>query len=189
MHRKLPSKVYPLPENALPEGERGIESDSIVLPVATDPPAPRPAREPRVFSLKLHPPQKYHCSNIQNGDVHCGTLEWAQCGSCVAARACCDLQLVRDDSSLSLSVSLVFKIGTLSKNKIRGFRADARNLRYRPSNIDCVDGGSRRSRARGTIARRVKDGETWVSLNDNERATTLKWSFIHKSSSSLQITL
>lgn len=48
------------------------------------------------FSLKLHPPQKYHCSNIQNGDVHCGRLEWAQCGSCVTARACYDLQLIRD---------------------------------------------------------------------------------------------
>jgi len=35
---------------------------------------------------------------------------------------------------------------------------------------------------------RVKDSETWVSLNDNERVTTLKWSFIHKSSSPFQIT-
>lgn len=59
-------------------------------------PSPVPSFPLSVFSLKLHPPQKYHCSNIQNGDVHCGTLEWAQCGSCVAARACCDLQLIRD---------------------------------------------------------------------------------------------
>lgn len=64
-------------------------------------PSPVPSFSPslhesHVFSLKLHPPRKYHCSNIQNGDVHCGTLEWAQCGSYVAARACCDFQLARD---------------------------------------------------------------------------------------------
>lgn len=84
--RKLPNRVYFLHSLR----RRGMARDPIVLlsfllslPLS-------------VFSLKLHPPRKYHCSNIQNGDVHCGTLEWAQCGSCVAARACCDLQLIRD---------------------------------------------------------------------------------------------
>lgn len=86
---KLPSKVYPL---LCPPRKRDRARDPLSVP------HPRflSLRAGHVFSLKLHPPQKYHCSNIQNGDVHCGTLEWAQCGSCVAARACCDLQLVRD---------------------------------------------------------------------------------------------
>lgn len=97
--RKLPNRVY-----FLRSRRRGMVRDSIVLlPYLLSLPL-------SVFSLKLHPPQKYHCSNIQNGDVHCGTLEWAQCGSCVAARACCDLQLIRD----------FFKICRTPKIKSRG---------------------------------------------------------------------
>jgi len=41
---------------------------------------PRPGvavRASHVFSSRLHPPRKCHCSNIQNGDVHCGAAEWA----------------------------------------------------------------------------------------------------------------
>lgn len=160
--------------------------DSIVLlPFLPSLPLP-------VFSLKLHPPQKYHCSNIQNGDVHCGTLEWAQCGSCVAARACCDLQLIRD----FFKICRTPKIKSTRMRRRGGLvnRRCACNFRY-----DFGRGGQISSAV--TIAGylsicetlneddyRVKDSETWVSLNDNERATTLKWSFIHKSSSPLQIT-
>jgi len=114
-------------------------------------------------------------------------LEWAQCGSCVAARACCDLQLVRD----------FFKICRTPKIMSRGWEGIRKQVCVpsirlgRGSQISIVKttaGYLSICRILNEDDYRVKDSETWVSLNDNERATTLKCSFIHKSSLPLQIT-